>query len=65
MNQFNLIILALLAVSEVLALIPAVGSNSIFQLIVNLLRSIGPKFRALIGGKEEAKDDEKTTKSKK
>lgn len=32
------IIAALLSVSEALALIPAVKSNSVFQLIVNILK---------------------------
>lgn len=34
---------ALLAVSEALSLIPAVKSNGIFQLIVNLLKAVGGK----------------------
>lgn len=35
-----LIITALLAVSEVLALIPGLKSNSVFTLLVNILRKI-------------------------
>jgi hypothetical protein len=35
-----LILIALLSVSEVLALLPGVKSNSIFQLVVNTLRAI-------------------------
>jgi len=35
-----IIVSAALAVSEVLALIPAVKSNSIFQLIYNVLRTL-------------------------
>ena len=35
-----IIVGALLAVSEALALIPVVESNSIFQVIVNILKSI-------------------------
>jgi hypothetical protein len=38
-NNSTLIALALFAISEVLAQIPSVKSNSIFQLITNLLRS--------------------------
>lgn len=33
----------LFALSEVLALIPSIKANSVFQLFVNLLKSIGPK----------------------
>jgi hypothetical protein len=34
---------ALLALSEVLALIPGIKANSVFQLIVNVLLSLKPK----------------------
>jgi len=37
------IIVALLAVSEVLALIPKVKANSVFQLVVGLLKGLMPK----------------------
>jgi len=37
METLTVILLALTALSEVLALIPALKSNSIFQLICNLL----------------------------
>lgn len=61
MTVFNLVALALLAVSEVLALIPSVGSNSIFQLIQAILRRVAPAIRGLFvkGEKEEVKNDEK------
>jgi len=39
-DNLMLIIMALLAISEVLALIPALKANSIFQLIVNFLKTI-------------------------
>ena len=39
-DQWLLIAGAAFAVSEVLALIPAVKSNSIFQLIVNALKKV-------------------------
>lgn len=38
-----LILSILLAVSEGLALIPQVKSNSIFQLVLNVLKSLAPK----------------------
>lgn len=42
MDQAQLVIIlaALLAVSEALALIPALKANSIFQLIVGVLKSV-------------------------
>lgn len=49
-DNWVLIVGALLGLSEVLALLPGVKSNSIFQFIVNALKSIAPK-------KEEAKKD--------
>lgn len=43
MNENLVLILsALLAVSECLALIPAIKANSIFQLVVNLLKKFKP-----------------------
>lgn len=39
-EQWLLVAGALFAVSEVLALIPAVNSNSVFQLIFNTLKKI-------------------------
>lgn len=66
MNNFQLVIIAALAVSELLALIPSVGSNSIFQLIVNILRSFAPKVRSLFNkDKKEVKADDKKEESKK
>jgi hypothetical protein len=38
-----IIVSALLAVSEALALIPALKSNSILESIINFLKSIGKK----------------------
>lgn len=40
MSTLSIILAALLAVSEALALIPSLKSNSIFQFIVNLLKSL-------------------------
>lgn len=37
------ILAALLAVSEVLASVPAIKSNSIFQLIVNVIKKVAGK----------------------
>lgn len=46
--QIQVVILAvLLAVSEALALIPAVKSNSVFQLVVNFLKKLAPKKEEL------------------
>lgn len=45
--NYNLILVALLAVSEVLGLIPSVKSNSIFELIVAVLNKIVPKKGAV------------------
>lgn len=42
-EHYVAIIVALLAVSEVLALIPGIKANSIFQLVVNLLKGLLPK----------------------
>lgn len=42
-EQIALILAALLAVSEVLASIPSIKSNSIFQLIVGLLKKFAGK----------------------
>lgn len=42
-GQLVLILGVLLAVSEGLALIPAIKANSVFQLIFNILKSIAPK----------------------
>jgi hypothetical protein len=39
-NTLNLILVALLAFSEVLASIPAIKSNSIFQIIYNGLKKL-------------------------
>lgn len=42
--QDNLVVILmfLLSLSEVLALIPAVKANSVFQLIVNIIKSVLP-----------------------
>jgi hypothetical protein len=42
-SAFTLIVLALLAISEALTLLPKVKSNGIFQLIVNILKKIAGK----------------------
>lgn len=49
------ILFVLLSMSECLALIPAVKSNSIFQLVVNGIKKLSEKFPA---GKEEPKSEE-------
>jgi hypothetical protein len=63
--EFGIIIAALLAISEVLALIPSIGSNSIFQLIVNILRSLAPKVRRILGFEPNLKDEKKKEEPKK
>lgn len=40
MSNLSIVLGALLAVSEALALIPALGSNSILGLIINLLKNL-------------------------
>lgn len=42
-NNSVIILGALLAVSEVLALIPSIKSNSIFEMLVNLLKAASGK----------------------
>lgn len=42
-ENWLIILGALLAISEVLALIPRIKANSIFQVIVNVLLSLKPK----------------------
>jgi hypothetical protein len=42
-NQITLIAIALLAVSEGLASIPAIRANSIFQFIVNIIKTVAGK----------------------
>lgn len=37
------ILIALLAISEVLAYVPKIQANSVFQLIVNTLKALKPK----------------------
>lgn len=39
-DNYMLIIMALLAISEVLALIPGIKSKSVFQLIYNFLKGV-------------------------
>jgi len=43
MDTITIILVALLAVSEVLALIPQVKANSVFQTIWNLLKTMTGK----------------------
>lgn len=43
MDASTVIAAALFAVSEALSLIPAVKSNGVFQLIVDLLRAVAKK----------------------
>lgn len=42
-DQVVIILVAALAISEALALIPAVKANSIFQLVVNIIKMLLPK----------------------
>lgn len=42
-NNYVALLVALLALSEVLALIPSVKSNSVFTLVYNLLKSLAKK----------------------
>lgn len=42
-ENYMVILMALLALSEVLALFPNIKSNSVFQLIINALKSLVPK----------------------
>lgn len=48
MDNLHIILIALVAVSEALALIPGLKANSIFQLVVNFLK-------AVVGGGSEPK----------
>lgn len=43
MSKVALIMSVLFAVSEALALIPSIQSNSVFQLIFNILKSLAGK----------------------
>jgi hypothetical protein len=45
MDQGNLVIIlaALLAISEGLALIPALKANSVLTLVINILKMLAPK----------------------
>lgn len=40
MDNLHIILLALLALSEALALIPGLKSNSVFQLVVNIVKML-------------------------
>ena len=40
MENINLILVALLAISEVIALIPSMKSNSIFQMAINIVKGL-------------------------
>ena len=42
-NELEIILIALLALSEALSLIPAVKSNSVFQLVWNVLKKVKEK----------------------
>lgn len=42
-ENYMMILGALLAISEVLALIPSIKSNSVFTLVVNVLKTFGGK----------------------
>jgi hypothetical protein len=42
-EHYVAILIALLSVSEVLALIPALKANSIFQLIIGIIKSLVPQ----------------------
>lgn len=43
MSNVAIILAALLSVSEALALVPSIKSNSIFQLIVNTIKGLSGK----------------------
>lgn len=43
MEIFTVVLVALLALSEVLALIPGIKANSVFQGIFNVLRGLNPR----------------------
>jgi hypothetical protein len=43
MNNLALILAVLLGISEALAMIPAIQANSIFQLILNILKKLAGK----------------------
>lgn len=43
MDNLAVILTALLAISEVLALIPGIKSNSVFTFIVNVIKMLMPK----------------------
>ena len=45
MNLFNIIVAALLAVSEALSFIPNVKSNGIFQMLWNLFKILGGEVK--------------------
>lgn len=60
MSTFSIVIVALLAISEVLALIPAVGSNSVFQLIVSILKRFAPAIGGLFKKKKVEENKEET-----
>lgn len=42
-ENYGVIAAALLAVSEALALIPSVKANSLFQVLVSLVKKLAPK----------------------
>ena len=45
-EKINTVILVLLAISEGLALIPALKSNSVLQLVWNILKSLSGVFKS-------------------
>lgn len=54
-ENWQMIVVALLGLSEVLAMIPVIKSNSIFQLVVNTLMVFKPKSSAEKALAKEAK----------
>ena len=42
METITIVLIALLAISEALSLIPAIKSNSIFQAFTNFIKAIAP-----------------------
>lgn len=61
--SFGVIVLVLLGISEALALIPGVAENSVFQLILSVLKKLAKTAGGLFSKKEEASDDQETTKA--
>lgn len=55
--DFGTIVLILLVISEALALIPGFAENSIFQLIVSILKKLAETVSGLFKKKEDTKKD--------